>query len=215
MMHCPECGKKFFVEYPQMWRYKINGKFFCRYNCFRRGQLMAKVTLEQKKKAVQIAIDGEDPRDYLKKLGSKNPQALWTMIKQMVKETDPETYEKIPDLHDVIKAQQAAEAPKKAEALPTVKVDGPLKIETPEAKKITVAEVPELKPGDKVVIHGGAKAFLVTAIDTEYGEFYHDKKYDCIDWRDLEGDEVSMKIEIWKKLAAELPDILAALGVKV
>ena len=160
------------------------------------------VTPEIRDEAIRIAINGGDPRNYLTGMGSQNGMSSWTKIRMELKKTNPEKYAKLP------KRIGKADAPE----MPTVKVDGPLKIETPEANRITVAEVPEIKTGDKVVVTG-VKAFKVTAIDTEYGEFYHDKKYDCIDWRDLEGDEVSMKIGMWKKLAAELPEILAALGV--
>ena len=163
------------------------------------------VTPEIRDEAIRIAINGGDPRNYLTGMGSQNGMSAWTKIRMELKKTNPETFAKLP------KRIGKAEVPAAPET-PTVKVDGPLRIETPETNQITVAEVPEIKTGDKVVVTG-VKAFKVTAIDTEYGEFYHDKKYDCIDWRDLEGDEVSMKIGMWKKLAAELPEILAALGV--
>jgi hypothetical protein len=62
------------------------------------GDIMAhKITLEQKKKAVQIAIDGGSPIDYLGMCGSKNPVNLWSTIKASLKQADPELYAKIPD----------------------------------------------------------------------------------------------------------------------
>ena len=162
------------------------------------------VTPEIRDEAIRIAINGGDPRNYLTGMGSQNGMSAWTKIRMELKKTNPETFAKLPKRIGKVEVPEAE--------TPTVKVDGALRIETPEANQITVAEVPEIKTGDKVVVTG-VKAFKVTAIDTEYGEFYHDKKYDCVDWRDLEGDEVSMKIGMWKKLAAELPEILAALGV--
>ena len=91
------------------------------------------------------------------------------------------------------------------EMIPTVKVDGPLKIETPEAGTITVNGKPPFEP---------TKAYKVTGIRTEqFGEFYFDKKFNSIDWRTEEGDEIGMSPQGWKNLAEELPDILHALGV--
>ena len=89
--------------------------------------------------------------------------------------------------------------------VPTVKVDGPLKIETPEAGTITVNDKPPFEQ---------KKAYKVTGIRTEqFGEFYFDKKFNSIDWRTEEGDEIGMSPQGWKNLAEELPDILHALGV--
>ena len=91
------------------------------------------------------------------------------------------------------------------EIIPTVKVDGPLKIETPEAGTITVNGKPP---------KASTKAYKVTGIRTEqFGEFYFDKKFNSIDWRTEEGDEIGMSPQGWKNLAEELPDILHALGV--
>ena len=43
-----------------------------------------KLTLEQKKKAVEIAQNGGDPLKYLEKCGSKNPSAAWFYIKKTI-----------------------------------------------------------------------------------------------------------------------------------
>lgn len=62
----------------------------------RGNEEMKKVTLEQKKKAVDIALSGGNPLDYLKEIGSKQPAALWYAIKKVLKEADPEKYGKLP-----------------------------------------------------------------------------------------------------------------------
>lgn len=43
-----------------------------------------KLTLEQKKKAVEIAQNGGDPLKFLEKCGSKNPSAAWFYIKKTI-----------------------------------------------------------------------------------------------------------------------------------
>ena len=57
---------------------------------------MGKLTLEDKKKAVQIAVDGGNPLEYIRSCGVKNAAEAWGNIKRVVKETDPEAFEKIP-----------------------------------------------------------------------------------------------------------------------
>ena len=90
------------------------------------------------------------------------------------------------------------------EIIPTVKVDGPLKIETPETGNVeVVCTMPNLE-------------YEVSAIRTEeFGEFYYDKKFNSIDWRTAEGDEISLHPLGWKNLMDQLPEILRILGVEV
>ena len=51
-----------------------------------------KLTREQKGKAVDIAIQGGDPLEYLKKCGAKNPTAAWWYIRKTLKEANPNKY---------------------------------------------------------------------------------------------------------------------------
>ena len=99
--------------------------------------------------------------------------------------------------------------PKPKDGIAQVKVDGALRIETPEADMIEIVETPE-KPKAPV------KAYTVTGIRVEnFGEFYYDQKFNSIDWRTEEGDEISLPPIGWKNLMQEMPDILKALGVKL
>lgn len=102
---CPICGKRFDVVYTHLWRYRRIGRYLCSYRCLRqydkgdKTRIMAKqtkITLEIKKKCVRIALDGGNPLDYLRKFGVSNPAGMWNRIKNNVKETDPETWEKLP-----------------------------------------------------------------------------------------------------------------------
>lgn len=76
-----------------------------------------KLTLEQKKKAVQIAIDGGSPQAYLKECGCAVPDQTWWYIKKKLKEEKPDLYAKIPDGR--IRGNQGKR--KKAEAKPEQK----------------------------------------------------------------------------------------------
>ena len=107
MIHkCPVCGKEYDVLWPNLWRYKRDKTYYCTWKCLRTldvqkpernetGVKRQKITLEQKKEAVQIAINGKDPIAYLKGLGCADPGQAWYRIKGDLKEADPETYSKV------------------------------------------------------------------------------------------------------------------------
>lgn len=91
-----------------------------------------KLTREQKGKAVDIAIRGGDPLEYLKKCGAKNPSAAWWHIKKTLATKNPKLLEKIPEKIGTVLDENGLAAPlaEVAEKLP------------PEA----AAEVPEADP---------------------------------------------------------------------
>ena len=118
--------------------------------------------------------------------------------------------------------------PEAPEQAPTVKLSGPIRIETPEANKVEVVETPE---GNSGLFHGtkGEKAaekqevnpvtlagLEISAVrHQDLGEFYYDKKYNCIDWRAPDGAETSLGPVWWKQLLKDLPNIMKLLGVDV
>ena len=103
---CPVCKKEFDVLWPNLWAYKTEkGRYYCSWKCLRAKERKGEekhmgvkklLTDEQKSHAVWLAISGEDPRPYLEECGSKNPQVTWSMIRTALKETDPETFAKLP-----------------------------------------------------------------------------------------------------------------------
>lgn len=217
IIDCPICGKLTCIHWPQFWPYVRGTAYYCSWTCMdvslcrdmnlikaadmrKRSKKNMKtiVTKEQKQKAVSMAIDGRDPLEYLREIGSKSPDKMWYYIKTSVKKSDPELYAKIPDLRKIEKVdQKPEEVPEKPAELPKVKVDGPVHVKMPDAP-IMLDE------------------FQVTAIRSDkYGEFYYDKKYNCIDWRNEGGDEISLTPGGWADLAEDLPKILRALGVKL
>ena len=104
--------------------------------------------------------------------------------------------------------------PKKKDGIAQVKVDGALRIETPEADMIEIVETPE-KPKKTANYTINFNGYIVTGIRVpNFGEFYYDQKFNNIDWRTEEGDEISLPPIGWKNLMQEMPDILKALGVR-
>jgi len=58
---------------------------------------MANLTLMQKKRAVQMALDGKNPLDFLREIGISNPASCWLRIKKGLMKADPELYARLPD----------------------------------------------------------------------------------------------------------------------
>lgn len=196
---------------------------------------MKKLTLDQKKKAVQIAVDGGNPLDYLESLGIKNAAEAWSKIKNHVKEFDPVTYEKLPRRLPQRARTVSAPKPEPVELVydPSIKEEYQAEKAEEEEGTLTDAiqgmtdaanqffnacedmglkmEEPEKPKITRPVNYMGLD---ITAVrHPELGEFYYDKKFNSIDWRTEGGDEVSMSPMYWKKLIKELPRILTVLGV--
>lgn len=233
---CAVCGKHFSVLYPQLWCYKFGfakkAIWFCSYGCMRvhdkkkEERIVKKITLNEKKRAVEEALAGKDPREYLKSIGVGNPNTCWETIQRYYRTNDPETYRKICEAGFGRKCdtEPVAVAAKVAK----VKITGPVEIETPEAKKVEVVETPELKMGpipkpteniDVPPLKPGLRGlnssdFEVSAIKHPcLGEFYYDQKFNMIDWRTPEGEEVSMSPKAWKELYLLIPDVMGILRV--
>lgn len=175
----------------------------------------AKMTLEHKKKAVEIALAGGDPLKYLKDHGAGNASSMWYTIKETLKDKEPETYAKLPDLRAKGNNRKNPE---------TVVKDG---VEYEKAEEPTLADAMTgmQDAADKFFGQFGGTAetpaeddddYTVTAIlDKQLGEFYYDHDHNSIDWRDGVGDEISLGVTGWKILLKKLPVILRKLGVEL
>ena len=242
---CPVCGKEFAVLHPNMWRFKYDNRkrvyYYCKYSCFMEAEKerdeMKKLTLEQKKKAVQIAVDGGNPLGYLEEIGIRNSAECWSKIKSNLKEFDPDLYKQLP--RRLPQRERKTEEPKPAEKPKVELVYDPgiaeeYKREQAEKEEGTLAgaiqgmteaatqlfgacedmglktEAPAKPKITRPVNYMGLDINAVKPPDL--GEFYYDHKYGMIDWR-FEGEEISIKPDGWKRLLEWLPTILKVLGV--
>lgn len=171
---------------------------------------MKKITLEQKKKAVQIAIDGGDPLEYLRNHGSKNPSGLWWTIKNDVKSADPELYARIPMLNAVRKnkPEKAVESPGGVLTMAPQELTDTQKEQI--AEKITVRkEEPEK---DRHIVAWIADTrmggFTVTSIRGKYGEYHKDTMSASLDFLGTDGETISMRPEAWKEWLEEVSRVL-------
>lgn len=217
-MKCQVCGKRFDVLWPNQWAYKDGKKFLCSYGCMRRMERgekdMEKFTKEQRQEAIRIALDGGDVKAYLKSIGSTSPENLWYYMKTQLRKKDPETWEKlakaagkkaaVKQIGGLCPPPAEVETPEGEFTPATVKVDGPIRIETPE-KIYDIPEPP--KP---------SMEYRVTGISTPIGDWQYFKKNGYLDWTPLDGcGTVSMNLDEWKELLKVIPDVARVLGVEL
>ena len=230
-MICPVCNKTFHPQRLDLYVYKRGNATLCSYHCMRyidkliEGETPMKgnrITLEQKKKAVQIALDGGNQLLYLNSLGSKNAPSMWGTIKRNLKETDPETYEKLQAVQNGrirAAAEAAAEAAEEVQAEEETEDDfGQDDLEEDETEdEPDEPDEPET-PAGKITGPVCYDEFTVRAVEGEYGRYHfqdiNGKQW--IDFDDLEGaNELSMTVEQWRGLLAELRKAAAILGVEL
>lgn len=234
---CPVCGKKFDVLWPQLYRYRRDGKYLCSYQCMvqydrKEGKEMTKISPEQKRKAIEIALEGGDPKPFLKECGSKNPDNLWYWMKNKLKIEEPETYEMLakggrpkPIAGGEWEKMETPEG-SLAGAMAGMKdatdeffgkcKDMGLKLEKPEIDlKIKSEDLAKTDYPDPVIMDPPFE-YKVTGIETAVGDFQYSRRYGYLDWTpDGVSDTVSLKVEEWKELMRLLPLIAKELGVEL
>ena len=201
------------------------------------GDIMAhKITLEQKKKAVQIAIDGGSPIDFLGMCGSKNPVNMWSTIKASLKQADPELYAKIPDQRkngakkrNEDKEEAGVqlddmEADAKAACIPVVMantIKEALQHEPEPVREILMARTPIDDTvhiaAQKVTAPVNYDGFDVCGVRGKFGTYTASiiSGKHWIDFDDPSGDTLSYPVEDWKDFLEELRKAAAVLGVEL
>lgn len=213
METCPVCGKRFVVLWPDLWPFRWKGMLFCREACMviehgkeyrerigwiddyckrkKEGKSVSKkMVLEQKKKAVEIAIAGGDPLKYLKECGSKNPSAHWFYIKKTLKEKDPVTYALL----------MAPEEPKIT-----------LTIDSEDLAEIAGSpEEPDEVKEEPAVFHRVQAValdddFEIYGLKTKAGDFQTAAGNLC--WT-FDGFQMNLPVERWRQLIETVPKVL-------
>lgn len=169
---------------------------------------MKMLTDEERAEAMRIAMDGGNPRDYLGQIGCKNPTTSWKSILQYYRKHSPGVVEMLPS-----KLQGKAETPE----MPTVKLDGPLTIETPEASQVQIVETPE-KPKNQITQPLVYDGMTIREIEGLFGRY---RRTDIngavyVDFENPDGaDILSYTVDQWKKLRAEQENAFRILGVEL
>lgn len=201
MRRCGTCGKDFAVLYPHLWRFKrgegAQKKFFCSWGCVREFDQkgVEKVEMSEKnRKAVEIALDGGNPIEYLKKEGSKNPSAAWYSIKAQVKEKDPETYAKLPGTRRKKAETDQLKPERNAEEIRTeLVINKEGMVIRPEGQPKDIFEKFEIRSVESGLIYKRAEGGMTMILD---------------------GKGIFLDKRTWKQLAEEIPKALKTLGVE-
>ena len=195
-----------------------------------------KITLEQKKKAVQIAIDGGSPIDFLGMCGSKNPVNLWSTIKASLKQADPELYAKIPDQRkngakkrneDKEEARVQPDdmkADAKAAGIPVVMANAVKEAWQPEPEPVREILMARTPIDDTVHIAApritnpmNYAGLEVCGVRGKFGTYSFSNVHgeNWIDFEDSDGDTLSYTVGDWKDFLEELRKAAAVLGVEL
>lgn len=104
---CTVCGRLFWCDYPNQWAYKRGTVFLCSWRCLRKYdkrkeadgmQGKAILTDKQKRKAIEMALNGESPLQYIKECGAANPTTTWQSVLNWAKKNcDRNVYEELPE----------------------------------------------------------------------------------------------------------------------
>lgn len=220
---CPVCRKEFEILHPPLWRYKRNSEYVCSWGCLRKAEnkgvepMKREVPKEAKDEAVRIAIEGGDPIEYLGKY-SINPRGMWTYIRGVLKDKDPETFAKIPNLraNPPKKVQRKEEAPKRPRKKPAEVPKPPA--EKPQPRPEPKKPVPEL-----VLDENGLRVGLkrepelqilrVRSVKTGIDYYLSDDQERMV--MESGGDLFNVHIGDLPDFLNELPPICRHLGVKV
>ena len=145
-----------------------------------------KLTLEQKKKAVEIASQGGDQLEYLRKCGAKNPSAAWFYIKKTLTEKIKNEVMAMPQIkvQETEKMAETAEKPQLAEVVDKVpEIEGKQPkpraggVETKAMSREEHAEAHK-RAGDWPPMFKGfyiSEEIKVTGIETDFGKFRVDE----------------------------------------
>ena len=156
------------------------------------GDDVRKLTLEDKKKAVQIAMEGGNPLKFLKDFGVGNPSATWLYIKKCLKARDPEQYEQM------VKAMEPEEPAK--DDKPVAKDEKPVILKPEILEKIAEETVAE----DDISVYG---------VHTAVGDFMAAGGKLC--WYVGDPNEaVNFPVEKWKSLMGVLPRVMKMMGLE-
>ena len=207
---CAMCRKEFVVLYQDIYAYKRGARWFCSWKCLRAFEKkkedtpLRKVTLADKRKAVQIAIDGGDPREYLGKL-CKAPDAMWSSIRKALKDSDPEKFAQLPK--SIKGAKKEAPEPHKEEEEEEMDEDffpAGEDVKEPEPPKIT-----------QPIVYDG---MVVRELEIPFGRIRRSdvagKTY--LDFEPIDGaDTLSYTDEQWRAFFMQFNKAAEGLGVEL
>ena len=210
--NCPICGKAFDVLYPDIWRYKRNNRFICSWKCIR-------------------LFDGKEEKQVKERVSVKKTRMSRDDMAEAVrmwKANDPGLDQYLTDhgITHIGKWKQNARDRYGVAAPATVKVDGPIRIETPEAHNVDIVETPEqaviknkvvdLMEEFKIRNPLQYEEFTVREVEGLFGRYRRSDigQETYIDFEPLECvDVISNTLTQWSSFMKELKRAAQVLGV--
>lgn len=231
MVNCPVCGKLTAIYWPEFWVYRRKDTFYCSENCMivdevrdlklmnqvarerrlrKEATKMAnhKLTLEQKKKAVEIAAQGGNPTEYLKKCGAKNPYAAWDYIKKTLAMKDPVLAEKVDKVPTLVGGSEWAKLPDVIGEVEKVEEkNGGIEVTfTP------VNEPPKEAKKNYFTHPSHIDGFEIIGVRGQFGIYKANNEVNYFDFQPF-GGELCMSPKDWKDQLIELNRAMKVLGV--
>ena len=213
---CPVCGKHFAMSRIDLWAYKRQenhqDNYFCSWRCLRaydkqkeeskvKGRQPA-LTKDQRDHAVNLALRGYSPISYIRSCGAESPINQWGMIRNALKDNDPERFEQLP---------------KTIKGLPEPPEDGePEEEDEPEAEETEPAE--QLTEPPKItqpIVYDG---MVVRELEIPFGRIRRSdvagKTY--LDFEPIDGaDTLSYTDEQWRAFFMQFNKAAESLGVEL
>ena len=217
---CAICEKEIVTHGAKNWGYKYKQPkgpyvFFCSYKHQRQWEakhaekpvdVIAQAAAEEAKKPKKIPQDrgvaakkmakeiqaGRDPIKWMAKNGYKNPYQAYDAVRHYCETKMPEMLEVLRPIKELRKAEV-----QKVEKVPEI---------NKQEEKVEVLDA-EVKP------IGGTFRYQITGIETDFGRFTMGTVAGVLRFDSPGNVEISMVTEDWLKMAKELPEILAVLGV--
>ena len=190
MFYCPVCGRRRFVHQPQFWPYRFDGEMFCSENCWICDSTR-KIMERKGFKMARMKKDGTPAKKPGPKAGRKPASEKKT---ETVIKGSPE------------------------EVLPTVKLTGPIRIETPEANRVEVVETPE-SAEPKVLLPATYDGMVIREVEGLFGRYRYSGdlgRAEYIDFENADGmDTLSLTVDQWKKFREEQVKAALILGVRL
>ena len=202
------------LEAPELQGYAVEDMQYLKEKQERKKAEMARyLTEEQQNRAVEIALEGGNPVEYLKECGCKNQWASWAYIKQKLEKKDPEKYKRmIETLRKTMdkkgEEKQVTVKPMNPENKPPV----PPPKDGGEWEKATVPEPVTLMRREYFKPEKELK-YKVIGIETPLGKFQYDAASDQLRWMPKGSTVVvMMPAEDWEKLAEDMQKIMQTIG---
>ena len=221
---CGECGKRFTVLYPHMWRYKRKPKgaaiYFCSYSCVRKFDREGVENMGERRNRIEIAKTiiemgkkgqgGAPVMKYLTELGYKNPVQAVTDIRKYIREKDPDLYAQWPmwyqgKMTTIGEIEKEYETPQEAHGFKGGKI--------PESIVTRIMENMMPAPEKR---EPAEDEFEYMAIRSKASKMLWEQEPDGEIFRmDIDDIHIKMTAEQWKVFLNEAPRALRKLGVEI